>query len=487
MKGELKIYNSITKNKEIFSPINNESVGMYVCGPTVYNFVHLGNCRTFVFFDIVYRYLIHLGYKVRYVRNITDVGHLEDDTEDSEDKLLKKARLENLEPREIAQKYTYYFHMILLRLNTLPPNIEPTATGHIAEQIEMIEDIINDGFAYISNGSVYFDVVKYNEKYSYGKLSRRDIEKLIHNSRELKGQSEKKNSQDFALWKKASKNHIMRWKSPWGEGFPGWHIECSAMSKTYLGDSFDIHGGGMDLKFPHHDCEIAQSNIANRSEPGKYWMHTNMLTLNGDKMSKSKGNVLLPSDLFSGENSIFKKGFSPSAVKLFMLQAHYRSTLDISEEALEAAEKGYIKLMKALSVLDRLAPSEESTFDVKKWVDSCYEAINDDFNTSVLIANLFNLTKIINRLELKTESISKEDLTLLSEKIRVFIFEILGLEQSVSYEKDRLKEVLNILIEVRNNARKNRDWKLSDQIRDKLNDIGISLKDGENQTDFPEL
>ena len=382
---DLKVYNSLSGKKEVFKSIQKKFVGIYVCGPTVYNNVHLGNCRTFISFDIIYRYLLHLGYKVRYVRNITDVGHLEDDLENGEDRIIKKARTEKIEPMEVVQLYTVDFHKVLNLFNILPPNIEPTATGHIIEQIEIIKSILKKGYAYEINGSVYFDVSKFDNSYKYGKLSKRNIEDLISNTRSLEGQSDKKSPQDFALWKKAEPQHIMRWKSPWSDGFPGWHIECTAMSRKYLGEKFDIHGGGLDLKFPHHECEIAQSEAINDGkESVKYWIHSNMLTLNGKKMSKSTGNSILPEEIFNGKNSLFKKAFSPEIIRFFILQAHYRSILDISEDALLASEKGFKKLSEAISKLSEIKPNKETTgFDINKWISKCYSALNDDFNSPI--------------------------------------------------------------------------------------------------------
>ena len=479
----LKIYNSLSKTKEIFSPVVAGNIGMYVCGPTVYSNVHLGNVRTFMSFDMIFRYLKHLDYKVRYVRNITDAGHLEDDN--NEDKFEKKARLEKLEPMEIVQKYTVDFHQTLEKINNLPPSIEPTATGHIVEQIEIIKDILAKGLAYEINGSVYFDVLKYNETEHYGILSGRKTEDALHNTRTLDGQSEKKNPQDFALWKKADDKHIMRWASPWGSGFPGWHLECSAMSAKYLGKTFDIHGGGMDLKFPHHECEIAQSKVNNKVAPVNYWMHANMLTLNGQKMSKSTGNYILPNEIFSGKNTILNKAFSPSTVRFFMLQAHYRSMLDFSSDALEASEKGYIKLMEAVQSLHNIEPAATSTIAIATWKQQCYDAMNDDFNTPILIAHLFEAVKYINALTAKKETITSKDLELLKNTVNVFIFEVLGLKnEAQTHNSNKLTGVMEMLITMRKNARDNKDWALSDQIRDQLLALGIQLKDGKEGTTF---
>ncbi len=483
--NQLKIYNSLSKSKEDFKPLTEGYVGMYVCGPTVYSNAHLGNVRTFMFFDIVYRYLLHLGYKVRYVRNITDAGHLENDADEGEDRISKKARLEQIEPMEVVQMYTVDFHDVLKNYNFLPPSIEPTATGHIVEQIEMIKEIMEKGFAYEVNGSVYFDVLKYNEANHYGILSGRKIEDLIHNTRTLDGQSDKKNPQDFALWKKADEKHIMRWPSPWSDGFPGWHLECSVMSTKYLGEQFDIHGGGMDLKFPHHECEIAQSQTCSGIKPVNYWMHTNMLLLNSQKMAKSTGNYILPNQILSGENDILPKAFSASVVRFFIMQANYRSVLDFSGEALIAAEKGHSKLMEALKYLDSAQAGKTSSFDVQSWVDSCYAAMNDDFNTPVLISNLFEAVKLINQMKTNKASLTTEDLALLKSKMEAFAYDVLGLMDDASDNKsDKLGGAVELLIKLRKEARENKDWALSDQIRDELAELGIQLKDGREGTTF---
>ena len=483
---KLKVYNSLSGKKELFEPINEGHVGMYVCGPTVYSNVHLGNCRTFMSFDMIFRYFKHLGYKVRYVRNITDAGHLEDDADEGEDKISKKARLEKIEPMEVVQRYTVDFHNILQKFNFLPPSIEPTATGHIIEQIEIIKDILEKGLAYEINGSVYFDVKKFNESNHYGKLSGRNLEDMIANTRELAAQDEKRNPQDFALWKRAEPQHIMRWPSPWGDGFPGWHLECTAMSTKYLGEEFDIHGGGMDLKFPHHECEIAQAEASFGKSPVKYWLHANMLTLNGKKMAKSTGNNVLPDEIFSGENSIFSKAFSPAVVRFFMMQAHYTSILDLSNEALMASEKGYIRLMEAIDSLDQLQASDSSDFDVASWIQSGYDAMNDDFNSPILIAQLFEAVRHINLIREGKEKISSEDLELLRRAIHAFVFDILGLEsrRSTAGESDKLAGVIELLIEMRNEARANKDFSTSDKIRDELQALGIQLKDGKEGTSF---
>jgi cysteinyl-tRNA synthetase len=483
--NKLKIYNSLSKSKEVFEPIVPGNVGMYVCGPTVYSNVHLGNVRTFMSFDMIFRYLKHLGYKVRYVRNITDAGHLENDADTGEDRIAKKARLEEIEPMEVVQRYTVDFHQILQKINNLPPSIEPTATGHIIEQIAIIEKIIDKGLAYIKNGSVYFDVLKYNETENYGILSGRKIEDSIHNTRTLDGQSEKKNPQDFALWKKADDRHIMRWPSPWSDGFPGWHLECSAMSTKYLGKTFDIHGGGMDLKFPHHECEIAQSKASNDITPVKYWMHANMLILNGMKMAKSTGNHILPDEIFTGNNKILSKAFSPAVARFFMLQAHYRSILDFSNEAITASERGYIKMMDALAKLAHLKTDKESTFDIEQWRQRCYDAMNDDFNTPVLIAQLFEAVKYINLLTIGKATISEVDYDVLKQTFYEFVFDVLGLkDETQTNNSDVVTGLIEMMIDIRKEARENKDWALSDKIRDELAAIGVQLKDGKDGTTF---
>lgn len=484
-ENQLKIYNSLSKKKEDFKTITEGYVGMYVCGPTVYSKAHLGNVRTFMFFDVLYRYLLHLGYKVRYVRNITDAGHLENDADDGEDRISKKARLEQIEPMEVVQMYTVDFHNVLKNYNFLSPSIEPTATGHIVEQIEMIKEIISKGFAYVVNGSVYFDVLEYNKKGNYGILSGRKIEDLIHNTRTLDGQSDKKNPQDFALWKKADERHIMRWPSPWSDGFPGWHLECSVMSTKYLGEQFDIHGGGMDLKFPHHECEIAQSQTCSGIKPVNYWMHTNMLLLNSQKMAKSTGNFILPNEILTGENNILPKPFSASVVRFFNMQANYRSILDFSGEALEASEKGHVKLMEAVSYLNIAQAGKVSTFDVKAWIQSCYDAMNDDFNTPIIISQLFEAVKVINQMKEQKASLTGEDLSDFKQTINAFVFDVLGLMNEAAKESsNKLNGVIELLIKLRKEARENKDWALSDQIRDELVALGIQLKDGREGTTF---
>ncbi|MGE8553666.1 MAG: cysteine--tRNA ligase [Chryseobacterium jejuense] len=484
---QLKIYNSLTAEKEIFKPILEGNVGMYVCGPTVYSNVHLGNVRTFLSFDFIYRTLMHLGYKVRYVRNITDAGHLTDDGDVNNDRFVKQTRLEKLEPMEIVQKYTVDFHKVLEMFNLLPPNIEPTATGHIVEQIELTQKLIETGFAYESNGSVYFDVLEYNKRgLNYGELSKRNIEELFANTRDLDGQGEKKNPQDFALWKKASPAHIMRWNSPWGEGFPGWHLECTAMSTKYLGETFDIHGGGMDLKFPHHECEIAQGKACNGAAPVNYWMHANMLTMNSQRMSKSTGNYILPMQLVTGDNNFFEKSFHPSIVRFCFLQAHYRSVLDISNDAMIASEKGFIRLMEAVKVLNSITPDDnkQSEFSLTEWKNKCYDALTDDFNSPILIAHLFEAVKYIFALNDGKETISTADLEDLKSTLNAFIFDVLGLQAVEENNNEKLDQTLKVLIELRNQARKSKNFELSDQIRDKLLAEGIELKDGRDGTSY---
>ncbi len=485
-ENTITLSNSLSGKKEEFKPINAPFVGMYVCGPTVYSDVHLGNCRTFISFDLIYRYLSHLGYKVRYVRNITDAGHLENDADEGEDKIAKKARLQQLEPMEIVQQYTVGFHNVMQLFNALPPSIEPTATGHIIEQIEMIKEIIDKGLAYEVNGSVYFDVPKYNKSGDYGILSGRNIDELISGTRALDGQSEKRSPLDFALWKKASPEHIMRWPSPWSIGFPGWHLECSVMSTKYLGEEFDIHGGGMDLKFPHHECEIAQNHAANGKHAVKYWLHGNMLTLNGKRMSKSTGNTILPGELFSGNNSILSKGFHPSVVRFFMMQAHYTSVLDFSNDALLAAEKGFFRLMDAISKLNQIIPTGETAqFNVAEWRQKCYAAMNDDFNSPILIAQLFEAVKFINAVADGKASMRKADLEIMRQTMHAFVFDVLGLTQvTESQSSDKLDAAMQVLIELRMRARNDKNWALSDKIRDDLAAAGIVLKDGKDGTTY---
>lgn len=483
MEQNLVLYNTLTRKKEKFVPLHPNLVGMYVCGPTVYSDVHLGNCRTFVSFDLIFRYLLHLGYKVRYVRNITDAGHLEGDNDEGDDKFAKKAKLEKLEPMEIVQKYTIGFHDVLRLFNTIPPSIEPTATGHISEQIEMIQEIIKNGFAYEVNGTVYFDVEKYVKEYNYTILTNRNLEDLLNNTRELGGQDEKRGRLDFALWIKAKPEHIMRWPSPWGVGFPGWHIECSAMSRKYLGDQFDIHGGGMDLAATHHTNEIAQSEACNHTSPAKYWMHTNMLTVNGTRMSKSAGNGFLPGELFTGNHPLLNRGYSPMSVRFFMLQAHYRSTLDFSNDALEAADKGYKRLMAAIGLLDKIVPSSKSNFgDLAEIKRRSYAAMDDDFNSPVLIAELFEAVRIINSIYDGKLTISSKDLEDMKSYLQAFVFDVLGLKDDQIGDSDNMDELMQIIINLRNEAKKNKDFVTSDRIREQLNSVGIQLKDNKDGT-----
>jgi cysteinyl-tRNA synthetase len=483
---QLKIYNSLSGEKEMFTPIHEGNVGMYVCGPTVYSNVHLGNLRTFMSFDVIFRYFQHLDYKVRYVRNITDVGHIVDDVDEGEDKIAKKARLEQLEPMEVVQRYTVDFHEILSAFNFLPPSIEPTATGHIIEQIEIIKKIIETGIGYEANGSVYFDVVKFNETNHYGRLSGRNIEDMLANTRDLDGQSDKRNPQDFALWKKAEPQHIMRWPSPWSDGFPGWHLECTAMSTKYLGNHFDIHGGGMDLKFPHHECEIAQNEACTGQTPVNYWLHANMLTLNGKKMAKSTGNNILPREILTGDNTILSKAFSASVTRFFMLQAHYRSILDFSDDAIVAAEKGYKRLMEAMNGLESIPAAAQSTLNIAEWKQLCYEAMNDDFNTPILIAQLFEGVRFVNVLKEGKETLTAEDLKTFATAMNAFVLDVLGLEDEKVGDgnNDKLEGTVNLLIEMRKQARENKNFALSDQIRDQLLALGIQLKDGKEGTTF---
>lgn len=497
----LFIYNTLTRKKEEFKPLNPPFVGLYVCGPTLYSDVHIGNCRTFTSFDIMFRYLTHIGYKVRYVRNITDVGHLEDEVEGvGEDRIGKQARLKKLEPMEIVQRYAFGFREVMSLLNVLPPSIEPQASGHIIEQIEMTQKIIEQGYAYVHDGNVYFDVEKFAKTHNYGILSGRNLEDQLNNTRELDGQEEKKGRLDFALWKKAKPEHIMRWNSPWGVGFPGWHIECSAMSQKYLGETFDIHGGGMDLIPTHHTNEVAQSVGCCGKSPVNYWVHTNMLTLNGQKMSRSLGNVFLPVELFSGKklaadspsatpsqakldgkHPMFEKAYSPMVVRFFMLQTHYRSTLDFSNEALQASEKGFERLMESYKTLLTLQASGKSDENIKALQDKCYEAMNDDFNTSVLIAHLFDASRIINSAHDKKLNLTQSDIDLLKKIFNDFVFDVMGLktENNENGKADKaLSKVMDFVLDMRQKAKVGKDFKLSDEIRDKLLAAGIQIKDG---------
>jgi cysteinyl-tRNA synthetase len=485
--SSLKVYNSYIREKETFVPLVPGHVGMYVCGPTVSGESHLGHARPYITFDVVFRYLMHLGYKVRYVRNITDAGHFEEEGREAVDKIATKATIEKLEPMELVQKYTNLFHWAMEQFNNLPPSIEPTATGHIVEQISMIQDLIKAGYAYEQNGSVYFDVKKYAEGHDYGKLSGRVIDDLLETTRDLEGQEEKKNKTDFALWKAAPPEHIMRWKSPWGEGFPGWHIECSAMSTKYLGKEFDIHGGGMDLLFPHHESEIAQSTICNHVAPVRYWIHNNMITINGRKMGKSYNNVIKLTELFSGDHPLLEKAYSPMTVRFFILQTHYRSTLDFGNEALLAAEKGLKRLMEAFEWLKTVqqpvepsAVNEELDKKIRGLLNEMDDFMNDDFSTARVLANLFELVPVINSLKDKSigfEALSAGTFSLLQSKMKVYIEDILGFRSDAEGEADKLKGVMQVLIDLRKEARAKKDWMTSDKIRNQLAEIGIQVKD----------
>ena len=481
MESKLTLYNTLDRRKETFEPINPPHVGMYVCGPTVYGDPHLGHARPAVTFDLLFRYLRSLGYKVRYVRNVTDVGHLEHDADDGEDKISKKARLEQLEPMEVAHYYTERYHRAMDELNVLSPSIEPCASGHIIEQIAMVKEILDNGFAYESNGSVYFDVEKYNRKYSYGRLSGRNLDDILTNTRELDGQGDKRHSCDFALWKKASPEHIMRWPSPWSDGFPGWHMECSAMSTKYLGQRFDIHGGGMDLMFPHHECEIAQSTAALGHDSAKYWIHNNMITINGQKMGKSLGNFITLEELFTGNHKLLTQAYSPMTIRFFILQAHYRSTVDFSNEALQAAEKGLERLMDAYNHLMKLKASDVSTVDVKDLRRKCYDAMNDDLNSPIVIAHLFDAARAINSVKDGKATISAEDLKELQDVFHTFVFDILGIKDEAasggSNNNEAFGKAMDLLLTIRQQAKANKDWATSDKIRNELTAIGFDIKD----------
>jgi cysteinyl-tRNA synthetase len=477
MDHQLYLTNTLTRTRELFEPLHPPLVGLYVCGPTVYSDVHLGNCRTFISFDLIYRYLLYLGYKVRYVRNITDAGHLEGDRDEGEDKFARRARLEQVEPMEIVQKYTLGFHQVMQAFNALPPSIEPTATGHIIEQIEMIKKIISSGYAYEVSGTVYFDVEKYNRSYPYGQLTNRQLDELIANSRELEGQDEKRGRLDFALWINAKPEHLMKWPSPWGWGFPGWHIECSAMSTKYLGETFDIHGGGMDLQATHHTNEIAQSQACNQKPPVKYWIHTNMLTVNGVRMSKSAGNGFLPGELFTGNHPLLEKGYSPMAVRFFMMQTHYRSTLDFSNEALQASEKGYARLMNAIKTIDKLSASDSSSADIAGLRKKCEDAMNDDFNSPVMVAHLFDAVRLINSVSDGKESLTADDIQRLKMLMHEFVFDVLGLAFEETGDDGTLNSVMQIILDIRKESKGRKDFATSDKIRDELNKIHIKIKD----------
>lgn len=482
MEQKLYITNSFTREKELFQPVNPPYVGLYVCGPTVSGESHLGHSRPYVTFDVVYRYLQHLGYKVRYVRNITDAGHFEEEGRESEDKVSEKAKLERLEPMELVQKYTNLFHDMMDRLNCYRPSIEPTATGHIVEQIEMIQDIIRKGYAYEMNGSVYFDVTKYAQGHDYGKLSGRVIDEMIAGSRELEGQEEKRNPADFALWKKAPAEHILRWNSPWGEGFPGWHIECSAMATRYLGTPFDIHGGGMDLLFPHHESEIAQTTIATGCAPVKYWMHNNMITINGRKMGKAYNNTITLREMFAGTHPLLEKAYPPMTIRFFILQTHYRSTLDFSNEALQASEKGLQRLLNAYETIGKLKAGQKSTAEIANIRKDCYSAMNDDLNSAVVIANLFEAARVINSAQAGTESLTAEDIAVVKSLFDTFLIEILGIKPETVDTSADVDGLMQLILELRASAKADKNFAVADKIRDTLNGLGISIKDSKEGT-----
>lgn len=484
MASDLHIYNSLTRRKEAFRPLNPPFTGLYVCGPTVYGDAHLGHARPAVTFDLVFRYLRHLEYKVRYVRNITDVGHLESDADEGEDKIAKKARIEQLEPMEVVQYYSDRYHADMEKMHVLKPSIEPRASGHIIEQIEMVKAILDAGFAYEVNGSVYFDVQKYNQQFQYGKLSGRSVDEMLSTTRELDGQEEKRHPADFALWKKATPTHIMRWPSPWGEGFPGWHLECSAMSARYLGETFDIHGGGMDLLFPHHECEIAQSNATFGKDAAQYWMHNNMVTIEGQKMGKSLGNFITLREFFGGNHQKLERAFHPLTIRFFILQAHYRSTLDFSNEALEAAEKGLKRLWQAMNTLHSLPAGSSSSVDVSTLSDKCYEALNDDFNSPVTLSYLFDTIRTINAVKDGHETLTQESIDNLKHVFKTFVIDIFGLGDpeggSSDNEQELINDLMSILLDIRQQARKNKDWDTADKLRDSLQKLNITVKDGKD-------
>ena len=481
MSSKIKIYNTLTRQKEDFEPLNPPFVGMYICGPTVYGDPHLGHARPAITYDLLFRYLKHLGYKVRYVRNITDVGHLENDADEGEDKISQKARIEQLEPMEVVQYYSDRYHKFMEALNVSPPSIEPRASGHIIEQIELINEIMDKGYAYESAGSVYFDVEKYNKKYKYGILSGRTIEEQLSTTRKLDGQAEKRNSYDFALWKKASPTHIMRWNSKYGEGFPGWHLECTAMSTKYLGKFFDIHGGGMDLLFPHHECEIMQATVVHGQNPVRYWMHNNMITIDGQKMGKSLGNFITLEEFFTGNHKLLVKAFSPMTIRFFILQAHYRSTIDFSSEALISAEKGFQRLMEGLENVEKIKSGTTSGFDVESFKNKCYDALNDDLNSPILIAHLFDAVKAVNSALAETISMTETDIKELSRLMNLFTKDILGLvSDKQSSDTQVVEKLMNLILDIRQEAKNKKDWVTSDKIRDKLNEAEIIIKDGKD-------
>ena len=488
MPSSLHLYNTLTQKSEKFEPLNPPFVGMYLCGPTVYGDPHLGHSRGALTMDVLFRYLKLMDYQVRYVRNITDVGHLLNDADEGEDKIGKKAKLDNIEPMEVVQRYTNAYHDALRQINIISPSIEPRASGHIIEQIEMIQEIIKNGFAYVENGSVYFDVIKYAETHDYGKLSGRKIEDLIagagENRRTLSGQNEKKSPNDFALWKKASPEHIMKWNSPWGVGFPGWHIECSAMSEKYLGKEFDIHAGGMDLLFPHHESEMAQSKACNHTNPAKYWMHNNMITVNGQKMAKSLGNGILIQEMFEGKHHLLDQAYSPMTLRFFLLQAHYRSTLDFSNEALKAAEKGFQRLMNGVRILEELTPSSDSDYNVNEWRKKLYDQLNDDLSTPQVIATLFEAVKKINEIAANRLKISVKDLEILKTTFKLFVFEILGFVSEKTENNHTLGGIMDLVLEIRNTAKQNKDWDTADKIRKQLKESGVEIMDDKNGSTY---
>ena len=487
MNHQFTIYNTLNRKKELFEPIHAPHVGLYVCGPTVYGDAHLGHARPAITFDILFRYLTHLGYKVRYVRNITDVGHLEHDADDGEDKIAKQARIAEVEPMEVVQYYLNRYHKAIYALNVLPPSIEPHASGHIIEQIQLVKEIIENGYAYESEGSVYFDVVKYDKDYHYGRLSGRNLDDVLNTTRDLDGQSEKKNPADFALWKAASPEHIMRWPSPWSVGFPGWHCECTAMGRKYLGDKFDIHGGGMDLVFPHHECEIAQSVASQGDDMVKYWMHNNMVTVNGTKMGKSLGNFITLDEFFEGSHELLSQSYSPMTIRFFMLQAHYRSTVDFSNEALQASERGLQRLMEAVGNIDLIEPSTSSDVDVSAIRKSCYDAINDDLNTPMVVSHLFDGARLINNVIAGNNKINAEDLEELRSVYQLFLFDIMGVvkeNKSSDKREEAYGKVVDLLLEQRLIAKENKDWAMSDKIRDELTALGFEIKDTKEGTDW---
>lgn len=480
MTQQLVIYNTLSREKEVFTPLHAPHVGMYVCGPTVYGDPHLGHARPAITFDLLFRYLQHIGYKVRYVRNITDVGHLENDADDGEDKIAKKARVEELEPMEVVQFYTNSYHRAMDALNVLRPSIEPSASGHVMEQIEMTQDILDKGFAYESNGSVYFDVEKYNKEHNYGLLSHRDIDEMLETTRQLDGQDEKRRSIDFALWKKAAPEHIMRWKSPWSVGFPGWHIECSVMSTRYLGDEFDIHGGGLDLLFPHHECEIAQNTVAKGKASVRYWMHNNMITVNGTKMGKSMGNFINLEEFFNGTHPLLDKAYEPMTIRFFILQSHYRSMVDFSTDALHSTEVALKRLLDAANNIANIPVSDASTVEVGSLRQKCYDAMNDDLNTPILLSHLFEATRIINSAIAGIEKLSKEDVEELADLFEIFLHNLLGMEDELALKDtsyQAFEKAVNMLLEMRQEAKKNKDWATSDRIRNELTQAGFVIKD----------